>query len=170
MNKLRKLTEKLSNQELVFAKDFLKHGNKVKAYAKAYPNDPNPEKTAYNYYRRVGVHAFIKESQKMTAEKTVIDRQWVIDQLAENARLAKEGVETVTTVTKDGEEVSQTVTKKVELANANKATELLGKTHGMFTDTVTVNGLQEVVKELKDDGDALASQLGGSETDDTDAE
>lgn len=168
MEILKKLTEKLSNGELVYANEYLEHGNKLKAYAKAYPDDPNPEKTAYSMFKRVGVSAYITERQRQMAEKTTLNQEWVLKQLQENAKLAKAGVESTTTVIKDGEEVSKTTTKKAELANANKATELIGKSMGMFSDGVNITGLDEVVKELRSSGDALASQMASGDDDSDD--
>jgi len=71
--------------------------------------------------------------------------------------MAKDGVEAVTTTEKDGVEVSKTITKKPELANANKATELIGKELGMFTNEISINGVVELVQELQTKGDELAA-------------
>ena len=160
----------MDDSELVFAKAILKHGNKAIAYKSAHPNWNGEGTKPWEYYKRSRIQAYLKESAHMAAEKTVVDREWVLKQLEENAQMAREGIETETTTYKDGEEVSKTVSKRKEIANANKATELIGKELGMFKDTVNITGLKEVVQGLKDDGDALADQLNGPETDDTDAE
>ena len=159
MSNLRKLREKLTDGELRYANEYLKTGNKLKSYAKAYPNEPNPKKVVYMYHKRLSIQNYIKAVQDMESEKAIVTKEWVLTQLQENAQLAKDGVKTETVTYEDGEEVRRTETTKPELANANKATELLGKHLNMFNNEVTISGLDEIVKGLQDKGDALAESL-----------
>ena len=159
MSYLRKLREKLTDTELVFCKAVEKHGDKVKAYKSAHPDWNGKGNKPHDYYRRSSIQNYLQEVKKMATDKMVLDKAWVLQQLQENAQLAKEGVKTETVTYEDGEEVRRTETIKPELANANKATELLGKHLNMFSNEVTISGLDEIVKGLQDKGDALASSV-----------
>ena len=97
--------------------------------------------------------------EEETINSQLWDKQKILEKLQKAAELALDGADTTTTTYKDGEEVSKTVTHKKELSAGNKSLELLGKNLGMFGSEITINGLDEVVKELKDKGDSLAAMV-----------
>ena len=146
MNIVKKLRENLSETELIYANEFLKHGNKLDAYQSAFPNDTNPSKSAYMFHKRVSVDSYIKESQKMASEKAILDKAWVLNRLKQNSDLGTNGWETENGLKRD-------------LSSSNRASELIGKDLGMFTNEITINGISEVVKELKDKADDIAAQM-----------
>lgn len=100
-----------------FAQGLAKGMSQTDAYVAAgYKSDRG---AASRMSANVNVQARVEELQSRAASNVVISREWVIEQLVENAKLAKE---------------------QGDFAPANKAVELLGKELGMFVDrTENVN-------------------------------
>ena len=162
MNKLKKLRDSLTENELKVIELYINGSSWVKAYNTVYPR--NWSKGApYRMKRRPNVVSYLDALDEQIIERQIMDKAKIISMLATNAELAQSGVEAKTVTTnKDGEQ-TVTVSKAPQLANSNKALELLGKNLGMFGSDVTINGLDELVKELKDKGDALAGQISASD-------
>lgn len=64
----------------------------------------------------------------LVAEKSAIDKTWVIDQLVENVSMAKQAI---AVTDREGHETGE---YEQNLAAANRALELIGKEIGMFVD------------------------------------
>ena len=146
-----KLRKKLSNKEYIYAKEYMKHGNKVNAYAKAYPNEPNPKTRCYQYHNRASLSAYIKELQNMATEKAVLDKAWVLNRLKENSDKGTNGMETENGI-------------KYDLSSSNRASELICKDLGMFTNEININGIDELVKGLAEKADLLAATMDEDES------
>ena len=97
----------------------------------------------------------------MAEEKTILNKEWVLNRLKENSDLGKEGWRTTSTkIDKDGNEEISTSYKR-DLSSSNRASELIGKELGMFTNEINITGLGEVVKELVDKADFVVEKRQG---------
>ena len=146
MNIVKKLRENLSDNELKYVTHYLKYGNKLKAYEATFPDSTENESNPYGFHNRISVSEYIKAYQENELKKAELNKEWVLGMLSKNAKIGQEGWDTP-----QGH--------KHDLSSSNRATELIGKDLGMFTNEITINGISEVVKELKDKADDIAAQM-----------
>jgi hypothetical protein len=151
MNILQKLASKLDDNETKYVNEYLTHGNKLKAYELAFPNDIDASKSVYMYHKRVSVSNYIKEVQRMASEKAILDKAWVLSRLKENSDKGTNGMKTENGI-------------KYDLSSSNRASELIGKDLGMFTNEININGIDELVKGLAEKADLLASTMDEDES------
>ena len=157
----------MSEYELIYCREYLKHGNKRRAYMSAFPDSEHMNTKPYELHKRIRIRDYLQAMSEKAEEKAVLDKAWVLNRLAENARLGGEGWKTEQVKTdKDG---SQEIIEgyKRDLSSSNRASELIGKELGMFTDRLDIGGLDEVVQALADKADALAMQADSPVEDDT---
>ena len=135
---LKQLWDRLDDKEKTFVDIYQKTRDKRKAYATAMGIDDLETRAGYHYAKRVNIQAYLAQVDKLTQHKTEVTAQWIVEQLAENSEIAKDSG---------------------KISDSNRALELLGKNLSMFTDSVTVKGIDELVSKLQDKGDALADQV-----------
>ena len=135
---LKQLWDKMSVQEQAFVKIFLETSDKRIAYRDAMKRDDLDNVAGYRYAERPKIKAYLEAVGDKIIKDTTISAEWIIGELKENSNMAKESG---------------------KLSDSNRALELLGKNLSMFTDSVTVKGIDELVSKLQDKGDALADQV-----------
>ena len=158
MEHLKKLRKALTKQELKVIEQYIAGSSWVSAYHSVFPDEKN-QAVIYGLKKAGKTVEYLNAMEEEAIKQTLWDKQKILEKLQKAAELALDGADTTTTTYKDGEEVSKTVTHKKELSAGNKSLELLGKNLGMFGSEITINGLDEVVKELKDKGDSLAAMV-----------
>jgi hypothetical protein len=138
-------------------------GRKEAYFGAGYSQDANPKGAANRgsaLYRRVEIKARVTELQEalraQSLEATGLSRQWVLDELKNNAALAIAG-------------------DKKDLAARNKTLELIGKEQGMFKDQLQIGSLDAELEgksthELREMVRSAAQVVGVRMVDQTDDE
>ena len=129
----------LSEKQKKFADEYIKCLNASEAYRKAgYKSDNvntvknNSSKLLANAY----IQEYVSQRQKKLQEKTEITQEWVLNRLKEISDRCMQEVPVMKRV--DGEMV-ETGEFKFDSQGAVKATELLGKSLGLFEQKINVN-------------------------------
>ena len=151
MSSLRKLREKLSEYELIYCREYLKHGNKRRAYMSAFPDSEHMNTKPYELHKRIRIRDYLQAMSEKAEEKALLDKAWVLKRLKQNSDTGAEGWET-----ENGH--------KYDLSSSNRATELIGKELGMFVNEININGIDELVSNLASKADQLASQMAQEDT------
>jgi hypothetical protein len=135
-----------------FVTEYLATNNASEAYRRAYNSKTRRENTINveackllknpKIARRVGVVQ--AEATKKAIETQLLTREWVLEQLVLNARMAMGQADIPFSVTEGGVTTSKSY-RKVDHGAATKALELLGKVDGigMFVDRSSVDIRQE---------------------------
>lgn len=120
----------LTDKQVRFIDEYMIDMNATAAYGRAgYTAEGNSaEASASRLLRNVKIQAEIVKRQQKMQEKAGLSVQWLIEEMIENHRLARE---------------------LGEIANSSKALEMLGKHLGMFKEKVEVSGTLSVEKLLE---------------------
>ena len=151
MDMLKKLREKLDDKEKKYCDEYLKHGNKLKAYQSVFPDAESHRGNPYAYHSHQAIQNYLNALSEETMEKARLDKAWVLKRLKQNSDTGAEGWET-----ENGH--------KYDLSGSNRATELIGKELGMFANQININGIDELVNNLASKADQLASQMAQEDT------
>jgi phage terminase small subunit len=142
----------LTPKQQRFVTEYLATGNASEAYRRAYNCKTRRENTINveackllkhpKIAQRVGVVQ--AEATKKAIAAHELTREWVLENLMLNARMALGQADIPFSVTEDGKTTSKTF-RKIDPAAANKALELLGKVDGLglFVDRSSVDVRQE---------------------------
>jgi phage terminase small subunit len=137
------MARELTAKQARFVSEYLATGNASEAYRRAYncksrkPSTVNAEATRLLAHPSIAPRLGVvkAEAAKRLIEEQVLTREWVLEKLMLNARMAM-GLEDIPfSVTENGV-TTRKIYRKVDHAAATKALELLGKVDalGMFVD------------------------------------
>ena len=144
----------LTQKREAFCLSYIETGNASEAYRRAYPTSLKwPERSVASNASTLlkntdvlqRVEALKAEIASKVTKKVAISKQWVLEQLVENASIAKAAEPVL-----DGEG-NPTGEYKANIAAANRAIELIGKELGMFVDRkeVRTGALDDVPHDEK---------------------
>ena len=122
----------LSDKQKKFADEYIKCLNASEAYRKAGYKSDNINTVKNNSSKLLAktcIQEYVSQRQKKLQEKTEITQEWVLNRLKEISDRCMQEVPVMKRV--DGEMI-ETGEFKFDSAGAVKATELLGKTLGLF--------------------------------------
>lgn len=144
-----------SERRMRFIDAFLEEPNATKAALKAGFAAPSAHVTGGRLLRHPLVIAALEERRAALREAAGIDAQWVVQRLR---LISDRCIQGEPVIDREG---NQTGEWKFDAAGANKATELLGKTLGIFRDKVEVTGKDggPLEVEVSDARQRLADRL-----------
>lgn len=142
----------MTPKQLVFADEWLKDMNGMRAYKVAYPNvkkDETAKAAASRLLTNVNVKTYIDEQLEKMKSERVADAQEVLEYLTSIMR----GEQKEETLIGRGEGEQGITDIEVGAKDRIKAAELLGKRHSLFTDKVELEGdvSLEVIVDYGDD-------------------
>jgi phage terminase small subunit len=149
----------LTPKQTRFVTEYLATGNASEAYRRAYDTSGMKPATIGRRATDLLAHSTIKaqiaNSGREAIEAATLTRQWIIERLMLNAQMALGQADIVSSVTKDGVTITETI-RKIDHAAANRALELLGKIDaiGLFMDRKAVDIRQEFSGMSDDELDA----------------
>ncbi len=141
---MRKPAEQLNERQYRFVHEYLKDFDGAAAYKRAgYKATGNSaEANASRLLRQAKVRETLARVREEIAERTLVDKEFVMKSLRENLARA---LQRVPVMDKEGNPTGEWVYNGTV---ANKALELLGKELGMFGDKLEVSGGREPIKQL----------------------
>ena len=118
----------LTEKQKLFVQEYLKDLNATQAAIRAGYSARTANKTGSEVLGKTNVRQAIMEAQKARAEKLDIDTSWVLTRLK---LISDRCIQGEPVFSKDGEPSGEW---KFDAAGANRATELIAKHLGMFTE------------------------------------
>lgn len=126
----------LTPKQRRFVEEYLIDRNGLQAAIRAGYSKNAAQEIAYENLRKPQIAAEIKKRETKIQEETAIDQVWVRKRLKLISDVNSEMIDVPM-----GGETNCIINKKMrDAAAANRATELLGKDQGMFTDKIEVTG------------------------------
>jgi len=138
--------DKLTEKQELFCLEYCKDFNATRAYKDAgysAKSDKVAGVESHKLLKNPRIYTRINEMQTERAQEVKLDAQWVLERLK---LISDRCVQATPVIDKDGNETGEF---KFDPAGANKATELIGKHLGMFTDKMEIKG-ELSVKKLED--------------------
>lgn len=124
----------LTAKQQMFVREYLIDLNATQAAIRAGYASKNADKIGYQLIGKTLVRAALMEAQKSRAEKVDLDAQWV---LARFKLVSDRCVQGEPVLDKEGNPTGEW---RFDAAGANRATEMIGKHLGMFTDKLELAG------------------------------
>lgn len=138
----------MTEKQQMFVNEYLLDLNAKQAAIRAGYSERTAEVIGYQLLHKTSVSEAIEAAQGKRAESAGLNAQWVLDRLKLISDRCIQG-EPVLNFNKITQEYEPTGEWKFDSMGANKATELIGKHLGMFTDkiTMTVRTIDDFLSE-----------------------
>ena len=117
----------LTAKQELFVQEYLKDLNATQAAIRAGYSEKTAAETGYENLRKPQIAAEIEKRQQKIGEKNEITVEWILEEMKDTYRLAKE---------------------MGEMSAANKSLEMLGRYKGMFNDKLKVDAT--ITKKLEE--------------------